>query len=133
MRPDLFYQFVQARVGLYNGSTVVDRGQFVYDMHRELSQGFDKILGGFKCVTSNNVPKNRVKGSGTTLTAVIGGDFPDYYVGVFGAVEFAQTDGGYQLLRADQAALRGIMITDGGCRHPGGFAVADSLLTAVGA
>jgi HK97 family phage major capsid protein len=52
LRPDLFYQFVMARAGVYNGSGVVQSGQFVYDQFRELGSGFDKVLGGFKAVTS---------------------------------------------------------------------------------
>jgi hypothetical protein len=36
-------------------------------------------------------------------------------------------------MRADQCVIRGIMITDGGARHAGAFAVCDNLLTAVGA
>jgi hypothetical protein len=130
MRPELFYQFAMARSTTYSGSGQV--GQFVFAQMRELGNKIVKDFGGFKVVTSNNVPKNRVKGSGTTLTPVIGGMWSDYYVGMFGALEFTQTDQGVTLLQADQCAIRGIMITDGGARHPGAFAVADSLLSTIG-
>lgn len=133
MRPRLFYQFVEGRAGVYNGSGVVANGQFVFAQFRQLGDKTVKEIGGVKCVTSNNVPKNRVKGNGTTLTLAIAGQWSDYVVGVFGALEFMQTDQGVQLMQADQTAIRALMITDGGARHPGAFAVCDNLLTAVGA
>jgi len=133
LRPELFFKFVQARAAVYNGSTTVAQGQYVFDQFRSLGDGFAQNLGGFKATLSNNVPKNRAKGSGTTLTPVIGGMWSNYMIAMLGAVEFAQTDGGITLLQADQAAIRGIMVCDGGAKNPGAFAVADHLLTAVGA
>jgi HK97 family phage major capsid protein len=123
MRPDLFYKFVEARAST---------NQFVFDQFRNLGSGFKKEIGGFPVVTTNNVPKNRIKGSGTTLTCVIGGMWSDFLIGMWGSIEFVVSDQGATLLQGDQTAIRAILTCDGGARHPGAFAVCDSLLTAIG-
>lgn len=133
MRPELFYKFVQARAGVYNGSAVVAQGQYTFDQFREMGQGFGKQIGGFKATTTPQVSQSRVKGSGTNLTYMIGGMFSDFIIAMFGGIEFLSTGEGYTLARADQTAIRAILSCDGGPRHPAVFAVADNLImTAIG-
>lgn len=128
MRPELFYKFVQARAGVYNGSAVVGQGQYTFDQFREMGQGFGKQLGGFKVTTTPQVSQSRVKSSATNLTYMIGGMFTDFIIAMFGGIEFMSTGEGYTLARADQTAIRAILSCDGGPRHPAAFAVADNLL-----
>lgn len=133
LRPDLFLQFVKARGGVYNGSTTVAQGQFLFDQMRTLGDNQVGPMAGATATLSNNVPKDRVKGSGTTLTCMLGGNWPDFYIAMLGTAEFATTNEGMQLFEQDMTAIRAILTCDGGARHPGAFAVCDNLLTAVGA
>jgi HK97 family phage major capsid protein len=131
LRPDLFLKMLQSRSAVYNGSTTVEKGVYLFDQNRNLGTGIDQSIAGLPAITSNNVPKNRVKGSGSTLTSVVCGNFADYIIAMLGTVEFATTAEGIQLLRQDMTAIRGILTCDGGPRHPGAFSVADNLLTAI--
>ena len=83
-------------------------------------------------MTTNQVSKTRAKGSGTTLTYVAGGMWSDFLVAMFGTMEVSQSDVGLSLMTYDQTAVKMTVTYDGGPQHPGAFAVADNLLTAVG-
>jgi len=133
MRPTYLAKLVEARSSVYNGSTTAQQGQFLFDQMRSLGQGFGPQLCGKPVTASANVPKNRVKGSGTTLTTVLGGYWPDVYIGMLGTLEFATTAEGYQLLQQDMTAIRAILTCDVGVRHPGAIAFMDNLLTSIGA
>lgn len=133
LRPDLFLQFMMSRSSVYNGSTTAALGDFLFSQMRDLGMGVSSQIAGYPATLSNNVPKNRVKGAGTTLTCMLGGNWPDFLIGLLGTIEFATTAEGIQLLQGDMTAIRGIITADGGARHPGAFAVCDNLLTALGA
>lgn len=128
MRPEYFWKFVQARAGVYNGSAVVANGQFTFNQFREMGQGFGKQIGGFPVTTTVQVSQTRVKGSGTNLTYALAGNWPDFLIAMFGGIEFREYKEGYTLGLADQTMIAAILSCDGGARHPGHFALADSLI-----
>lgn len=129
LRPELFYSFVQARAGVYNGSSIVNQGQFVYDQFRQLGQGFPKLLAGYPAVTTAQVSITRGTGDDTT---VFGGQWDDYIIAMFGSIEFAQATQGDTAFANDQTVVRAILSYDGAPRHPGVFAIADGVDLTVG-
>lgn len=129
LRPELFWAMVSVRAGVYNGSTTVQQGQFVFDVIRKMSENdFDRIAG-YKAVTSANVPLNRVKGTGTNLTTCYGGMWSDLKIGIFGTIEFATADQGDNIFPQDQTAIRAVLSADAGPQHPGAFCYVDTLLS----
>jgi HK97 family phage major capsid protein len=129
LRPELFYSFAQSRAGVYNGSAIVNQGQFVYDQFRQLGQGFPKQLGGYNATTTSQVSITRGSGS---QTSCFGGQWDDYIIAMFGSIEFAQATQGDTAFANDQTVVRAILSHDGAARHPGVFAVADPISLSVG-
>lgn len=133
LRPELFYSFTSSRAGVYNGSSTVAQGQFVYDQFRQLGSGFQKVLAGFPAVTTSQVSITRqIAGSTATGTTLFGGQWDDYIIAMFGSIEFAQATQGDTAFANDQTVVRAILSHDGAARHPGVFAVADGVSLTVG-
>ena len=86
--------------------------------------------GGTQVVRSSQVSNTRVKGSGTTLTYVLLGYFPDWIVARMGVMEFLASGLGDTALQNDQTYLRGIQHLDAGARHGPSFVLCDQLLVA---
>jgi HK97 family phage major capsid protein len=124
LRPELYYQFVQARAGVYNGSGVVANGQYVFDQFRTLGQAFPKQLGGYPAVTTPQVSITR--GSGTQTT-VFGGQWDDFLIAMFASIEFAEATQGDTAFANDQTVVRAILTADAAPRHPGVFAICDAV------
>jgi HK97 family phage major capsid protein len=127
MRPEMLAGFFKARTSTYSGGN--QTGQFVFDVIRKQGDGTPAMLGGYPVVESVQVSNTRGTGAQTYVLLLNG---PDYYIGMFGAIEFTQTDEGWTLLSQDQVAVRALISCDGGSRHPGSVAFADSLGYAVG-
>jgi HK97 family phage major capsid protein len=87
-------------------------------------------LAGTRVVRSSQVAANRVKGSGTDLTYVVLGSFPDWIVARMGVMEFLASGHGDTALANDQTVLRGIQHIDAGPRHAASFVLCDQLLAA---
>ena len=133
LRPELFYTIVAARAAVYNGSGLAVAGQFIYDQFRSLGTGFEKIILGYKAVTTPQVSQTRTKGNASNLTYIVGGQFDDYIMAMFGTIEFAQAFQGDTMFAQDQTVVRAILTGDGAPRHPGAFAVCDTIfLTTIG-
>jgi HK97 family phage major capsid protein len=130
MHPQLFWALVEARASVFNGTTTVPQGQFAFNQFRALEDGFEKRLNGYKVTTTNQVSTDRGNGSQTYLAA---GQWSDFVIAMFGAIEFMQSDQGLTLMQNDQVAVRAILTADGAARHPGFFAVADALNLTLGA
>lgn len=97
---------------------------FLFNWDR--SQGLKRVrdLDGMPITATAQVSTTR--GSGAQ-TYVLCGDWPDYLVAMFGAIEFMSTDQGWTLLSSDQVAVRALIQCDGGPRHTGVFAFCDAL------
>ena len=127
LRPEMFFALLKRRGGTGAGAST---GPFLFDQSRTLGQGFAHIIGGYPAVLTPQVSNTRIKGSGTNLTYMVGGQFSDYLLGMFGAIEFAAATQGDTAFAQDQTVIRAILSHDGGARHPGSLAVADDLLVA---
>lgn len=99
-----------------------------------LSAAQPAMANGVKVIRSSQVSKTRTKGSGTTLTYVLAGYFPDWIIGRFGVMELVMNPYGIGTSSAgflsDQTYLRAIQHIDAGARHPASFVFCDSLLVA---
>jgi HK97 family phage major capsid protein len=90
------------------------------------SQDADTVLGK-PALATTNVPSNATKGSGTSLTSLIYGDFANLLVNLFTAVDivfnpFTITTSGYYQIYAYQDA-------DVQVARPAGFVVANGMIT----
>ncbi len=122
MHPKLFYAACKARWTPYSGGT--SQGGFTMDMMRSLADDFTERIVGKPAVLSTQVSKTRGSGAQTYIICMNG---PDYILGMFGAIEFTQSNQGLNLVSADQTLIRAILTADGGPRHPGEVAFCDSL------
>jgi HK97 family phage major capsid protein len=127
MRPEMAAGFFKARSTPYSSGT--NAGQFVFDITRSQSDPQKMVLAGLPIVETVQVSNTRGNGSQTYIICMNG---PDFYVGMFGAIEFTQTDQGWTLLSNDQVAVRALISCDAGSRHPGSISFADQVSYAVG-
>src|SRR5439155_24686078 len=85
-------------------------------------------LYGTPVIRSSQVSNTRTKGSGTNLTYVLLGYFPDWIVARMAVMEFLASGLGDTALQNDQTYLRGIQHIDAGARHGASFVFCDNLL-----
>lgn len=103
-------------------------GPFLFNLNRDPQTGVTDRLNGCRVVRSSNLPRNRVKGTGTNLTAVVCGYFPDWIIARMGVGEFRRFDGYNASVFNDMVALRLIQYIDAAPRHAASFVVCDNLL-----
>lgn len=127
MRPQMKFAWYQTRWTPYSGGT--NAGGFVFDLMRGPDGKIGAILAGCPIVSTPQVSKKRGSGAQTYVICL---QAEDYVIGMFGAIEFTQTDAGYTLLSSDQTAIRALCEYDGGPRHPGLVAAADALNFTIG-
>lgn len=132
MRPGLYNALLNRRAG---GSVAGD-GPFLFRRDRSEAEDLNfarkKIgtLNGYKTVKSTQVSKTRVKGAGTNLTYVIGGNFGDFLIAMSPVIEFLLANQGDTMVVNDQTWLRGIQMVDGAPRHEASFTWIDDLVVA---
>lgn len=97
-------------------------GLFVQGLTRLFGDKVGDQFCGYPVVGSSQVRNTTVKGaSGAVLTEVFGGAWPEFLMGVYGAVEFAANAYGEATFIADQTLVRGILHCDCVPRYPGAF------------
>jgi HK97 family phage major capsid protein len=106
------------------------KGPFLFRDPRSASAGAPVELYGTRVVRSAQVSATRVKGSGTNLTYILLGYFPDWIVARMGVMEFLASGLGDTAIQNDMTYLRGIQHIDAGPRHPASFVLCDQLLVA---
>lgn len=85
---------------------------------------------GYPVVLSNQVSGARTKGSGTTLSYVLAGDFSQLLIGMGAVMELDMNPFGDTPWQTDQTEIRGILQCDIAVRHSESFAWCDQLLQA---
>ena len=112
------------------------KGQFLFNVLRGMEDGrnVDRmtagVLQGYPFVKSTQVSNARVRGSGSTFSYLLGGDFSDYMIAISPTVEFAMATQGDTAFAADQTWLRAILPHDGAPRREASFVLCDQLLLA---
>jgi HK97 family phage major capsid protein len=134
MRPGMFNAIINRRSDAVTAGD--GAGLFVYNLTRAIGEQLNMaraqqaMLQGYPVVKSTNVSKTRVKGSGSTLTYILGGDFADFVLAMSGVIEFLVANQGDTMVQNDQTWLRGIQYVDGAPRHEASFVWMDNLLVA---
>lgn len=127
LRSELFWKILNKRTVTYSGSGEV--GEFVWGGSREtLAAPVASALLGYQAVRSNQVPRDRVKGSGTDLTPLIGGRFDHWLIGRVGVMEVLVANQGDTMVVADQTWMRAIQYIDAVPRYQEAFTVCDYLV-----
>lgn len=128
LRKNMFAALMNRRA---DAVSAADRaGAFVFGQNRTGSEPPIPELYGTPVVRSAQVSNTRVKGSGTALTYVLLGYFPDWIVARLGVMEFLASGLGDTALVNDQTVLRGIQHIDAGPRHAASFVLCDQLVQA---
>lgn len=123
MRPMMFVALANRRIDQGGGANT---GAFAFPDARTMGGEVRKQLSGLPVITSTQVNKTSRKGSGTTLTYVLCGNFRRCVVGRVGAVELAaSTDAGFA---ADQTWLRAILRVDFSLKHAESIVLTPTLL-----
>ena len=126
MRPKTLHKLYQLRAdAVAQGDK---SGPFLFDLIRGLGDGVKPNVAGMPVTTSTQVSQVRSKGNSSALTYILCGMFSDALIGMFGAIEFAQSTHGDAFTR-DQLWVRGILSADFNTRHDAAFALLDSLDT----
>ncbi len=133
MRPLMYSALVNRRA---DAATPGDAaGAFLFDRYRSITDQRNRGRGvaeleGYPVVKSTNVSNTRVKGAGTNLSYIVGGNFKDVIMAVSGVLEFLTSDKGDTMIQNDQTWVRGVMLCDVGLRHEASIVLCDSLLVA---
>ncbi len=127
MRKAMFAALMNRRADAVTASD--GKGAFLFRDARGAS-GPPAEFYGTRVVRSAQVSTARVKGSGTTLTYILLGYFPDWVVARMGVMEFLASGLGDTALQNDMTYLRGIQHIDAGPRHAASFVLCDQLLVA---
>jgi HK97 family phage major capsid protein len=121
MRPRMAYGFYQARWTPFSGG--VSQGGFVFEIVRNLGEKPQDYLAGRK--VNKTVQCSNFRGA-AGQSYVLGLSSKDILIGLFGSIEFTQSDGGYNLLASDQVAIRAILSSDIGPKHPSIIGICDA-------
>ncbi len=126
MRKDMHAALMSRRADALSPADAA--GQFLFQPMRTIAEAPLLELYGTKVVRSGQVSNTRVKGTGTDLTYILLGYFPDWIVARLGVMEFLASGLGDSAIVNDQTYLRGIQHVDAGPRHAGSFVVCDDLV-----
>jgi len=126
MRKSLFAALMNRRADAVTASD--SRGPFLFRDNRSVGGNRPTDLYGTPVVRSAQVSGARTKGSGSNLTYMLLGYFPDWIVARLGVMEFLASGHGDTAMANDMTYLRGIQHIDAGPRNPASFVLCDQLL-----
>lgn len=126
MRKTLYAALMNRRADAVDAAD--GKGPFLFHPTRRASDAPPTELYGTKVVRSAQISNTRVKGSGTNLTYILLGYFPDWIVARLGVMEFLASGLGDTALQNDQTYLRGIQHIDAGPRNAASFVLCDQLI-----
>ncbi len=127
MRPKTLYKYFQLRWdSVAQGDAA---GGFLFSLIREAGEGFKPMLGGAPVTRSTQVSQSRSKGTASNLTYILGGQWSQVLIGMFGAIEFSATQQGDTTFRNDQTWVKGILSADVTVRQEAALVLCDTLDT----
>jgi HK97 family phage major capsid protein len=105
-------------------------GRFMFNISANTVGGgkVDMGLNGWPVFGSTNIPINRVKSSGTTLTIVLGGVGPEWIIGRAGIIDLVVTNSDASKFAQRISTMRGTQYIDAGPRHEMSFGYIDTLV-----
>ena len=126
MRPDVWLGITETRT---DSVTADDgQGQYLFNMLREFSSDFGTTLRQRKVVTSNQISRTRVKGTGTDLTYILGVDGQEVMVGMHGVMAIDANPWETTAFKSNQTLLRSILYGDVAVRRGAGVVLMDQLI-----
>lgn len=128
MRKSLFAAMMNRRADAVTANDA--QGAFLFRDNRSIGGNRPSELYGTKVVRSAQVSATRSKGSGSNLTYLLLGYFPDWIIARLGVMEFLASGHGDTALQNDMTYIRGIQHIDAGPRNPASFVLCDQLLQA---
>lgn len=128
MRKDMHAALMNRRADAVSAADAA--GPFLFQPMRGGADAPLMELYGTRVVRSGQVSNTRTKGSGTDLTYILLGHFPDWIVARLGVMEFLASGLGDTAIVNDQTYLRGIQHIDAGPRHAASFVICDQLVVA---
>lgn len=128
MRKNMFSVLMNRRADAVSAAD--GKGAFLFNPMRQAAEAPPPELYGTKVVRSSQISNTRTKGSGTNLTYIMVGHFPDWIIARMGVMEFLASGLGDTALQNDQTYLRGIQHIDAGPRNAASFVLCDTLLVA---
>lgn len=130
LRPKLWRQILNKR-----GDAVATgdaAGPFLFGVNRqEMRMGVPPQLEDQRVVKSTQIPKDRVKAGGTTLTMLFYGIWRHFVVARAGVMEFSLSREGDTPFTQDETWIKCIMHVDAGPLDEGAFTYVDDLLESV--
>lgn len=103
-------------------------GMFMFDLVRAYESTGPMKLQGAPVYTSNQIKRTYTKGTGTALTTVLGGDFSNVVVGMYGALELTANPWDSTAFAQNETLFRVIMFADSGIKRTGAFVAYHNLL-----
>ncbi|QVL30933.1 phage major capsid protein [Telmatocola sphagniphila] len=128
MRKNMFAALMNRRADAVNAND--GKGPFLFHPMRSAADAPPSEIYGTRVVRSSQVSTTRTKGSGSNLTYVLLGYFPDWVIARMGVMEFMASGLGDSALTNDQTYLRGIQHIDAGPRNISSFVLCDQLVAA---
>ena len=105
-------------------------GEYLWTaMDGQTTQGTPGGVNGYQVMRSNQVPSNLTKGSGTSLSALIFGDFSQLIIGMWGALEILPNPYGSGYT-AGSVDIRAMQTVDIAVRHAESFAAITDIVAA---
>lgn len=126
MRKAMFAALMNRRADAVSASD--GKGAFLLRGPSQTPSALPGDLYGTRVVRSAQVSNTRVKGSGTNLSYILLGYFPDWVVARMAVMEFLASGLGDTALQNDQTVLRGIQHIDAGPRQAASFVLCDQLI-----
>lgn len=120
MRPGLWAQLT---------TRVDSNGRPVFDYFSANGAGLDTMFRR-PVLRSTNIPETRIKGSGTTLSMVLGFVPKEVLIGQSGVIDFATTNSDGSKFEQRITTVRATTYTDINIRHDESFGMIDTLLDA---
>ena len=126
MRKAMFAALMNRRADAVSAAD--GKGPFLFRDARSAAVAPPAEFYGTRVVRSAQVSGARTKGSGTALTYILLGYFPDWIVARLGVMEFLASGLGDTALVNDQTYLRGVQHIDAGPRHAASFVLCDQVV-----
>jgi len=128
MRKGMFAALMNRRADAVSAND--SRGNFLFRDARAIGSGRPTELYGTPVVRTSQMNGGRTKGTGSDLTAILLGYFPDWIIARMGVMEFLASGHGDTALQNDMTYLRGIQHIDAGPRNIRSFIACDTLIQA---
>ena len=125
LRPRLFNVITHRRADAVSAADAA--GAFLFDVVRGQG-GFPDQISGVPTFRSTNIPNTRAKGSGTTLTLVLGGVGSSWMIGTAGVMEIDMTNSDASKFQQGIVTMRATVWADAGPQQEAEFAFIDTLL-----